>query len=456
MLEKFFEPKSVAVIGASHTPGKIGYVILENFVRKFSGKVYPVNPDITPILNLEVFPSIKKIPEKIDLAIIVVPAPVVPTVLKECVEKRVEAVIIISGGFSETGEAGRKLEGRCKQIIKKSKTRVIGPNVVGVFDSFSNVDTLFLSEQRLNRPKQGSIAFISQSGAVGSTILDWMGEESVGVSKFISYGNAMDLNECDFLKFLAKDEKTKVITMFLEGVRDGKRFVQVAKKVSERKPIIILKGGKTKAGTKAVASHTASLAGEYKIYSSVFKQTGIIEAANWEELFDFAKAFATQPLPKDRSVVIITDGGGFGVLASDECEKQNLQLQEPEEEMKRKLGKIFPPYAILKNPLDLTGDATTERYAIALEKCLKSKQYNGIILITLFQVPTLDEKIVEIIPELATKYKKPVLCCAAGGRYTRRQVEKLEASGMPVYPTPERAVKAFAALARYSEWLKKR
>jgi len=455
MLEKFFNPKSVAVIGASHTPGKIGYVILENFVRKFDGKVYPVNPNTTPILNLEVFPSIKKIPEKVDLAVIVTPAPVVPIVLKECVEKKIQAVIIIPGGFSETGEAGRKLEEKCKQIIKKSKTRVIGPNVIGVFDTFSNVDTLFLSEQRLNRPKQGGVSFIYQSGAVGSTILDWLAEEKIGISKFISYGNAMDVNECDLLEFLAKDKKTKVITMFLEGVRDGKRFVQAAKKVSKQKPIIVLKGGKTEAGAKAALSHTASLAGEYKIYSSVFKQTGIAEAMNWEELFDFTKAFSTQPLPKGNSAVILTNGGGFGVIASDECERQGLQLQEPEKKVKSKLEKVFPSYAVLHNPIDLTGDATAERYAVALEECLRSKQYDGVILITLFQIPTLEEKIVEIIPELARKYKKPVLCCASGGRYTKRLTEKLEASGMPVYPTPERAVKAFAALARYSEWMKK-
>jgi len=454
-MEKFFNPKSVAIIGASHTPEKLGYVILENFVKKFNGKIYPVNPDTTPILNKEVFPSVKKIPDNVDLAIIVIPAPIVPNVLKECVEKKIEAVIIISGGFSETGENGRKLEEKCKQIIKKSKTRVIGPNCIGILDNFSNVDTLFFTEQRLNRPEQGNVSFISQSGAFGSTVLDCLAEENVGISKFISYGNAMDLNECDILEFLGKDKNTKVITFFLEGVRDGKRFIQVAKKVSKQKPIILLKGGKTKAGTRAAASHTASLAGEYKIYSSVFKQTGIIEGTNWEEIFDFAKAFSTQPLPKGKNVVIITNGGGFGVLASDECEKQDLELLEPNEEMKRKFRKVFPPHVILHNPLDLTGDATAERYAVALEECSKNKQYDGIILITLFQIPTIEEKIVDVIIESARKYKRPVLCCAIGGRFTRRWSERLEENGMPVYPTPERAVKAFAALARYSEWLRK-
>lgn len=454
-MEKFFNPKTVAVIGASHTPGKIGYVILENFVKKFTGKVYPVNIDTIPILNHEVFPSVKKIPEPIDLAVIAVPAPVVPSVLKECVEKRVEAVVIISGGFSESGEEGKKLEERCKQIIKKTRTRVIGPNCVGIMDNFSNVDMLFFTEQRLMRPKEGNIAFISQSGAFGSTVLDCLAEEKIGISKFISYGNAMDLNECDLLEFLAKDEKTKVITFYLEGVKDGKRFIQVAKKVSRLKPVIVLKAGKTAAGTKAVASHTASLAGEYKIYSSVFKQTGVIEGSNWEEVFDFAKAFSSQALPKGKNVAVITNGGGFGVLASDECERQGLQLVEPSEGIKKSLKKVFPSYVIVHNPIDLTGDATVERYAVALEECLKGEDYDGIVLIILFQIPTLEEKIVDVVIELEKKYRKPILCCAAGGRYTKRLIEKMEANGISVYQTPERAVKTLAALARYSEWMKK-
>jgi acetyl coenzyme A synthetase (ADP forming)-like protein len=455
MMEKFFSPKSVAVIGASHIPGKIGYVIFENLVRKFGGKVYAVNINTIPILDREVFPSVKKIPDEVDLAIIVIPAQFVPRVLKECVEKKIGAVIIISAGFSESGEAGRKIEEECRRVVGKSRTRVMGPNCIGILDNSSNIDTLFLSEHRLGRPTKGNIAFVSQSGAFGSTVLDCLAEERIGISKFISYGNAMDLNECDFIEYLATDKDTKVITLYLEAVKDGKRFIQTAKRISKSKPIILLKAGKTAAGTKAVASHTASLAGEYRVYSSVFKQTGIIEGASWEEIFDFAKAFSKQPLPTGRNVMIITDGGGFGVLASDECERLGLLLPEPTDEMKKRLRKMFPSHVILHNPIDLTGDATAERYATALEECLKSKQYNGVILITLFQIPTLEEKIVEMISELAKKHGKPVLCCAAGGRFTARLSERLEANGIPVYPTPERVVKAFAALARYSEWLKK-
>ena len=391
MLEQFFSPKSVAIIGASHTPGKIGYSILENFVRgDFGGKVYPVNPDTTPIFNLAVYPSVKKIPDEVDLAVIAVKAEIVPKVLKKCVEKKVKAVVIISGGFSETGGAGGRLEEKCKKIIEKKNIRVIGPNVVGVYDSSTAVDTLFLSRERMQRPSSGSISFISQSGAVGSTILDSFAEEKIGIAKFISYGNAMDVNEVDLLEFLANDQKTKTILIYLEGIKsEGKKFISTVKKITKKKPIIVLKAGKTEKGNKAVFSHTGSLAGSSKIYSSVFKQTGMIEADSLEDIFDSVKAFS-QPLPKSNSVAIVTDGGGFGVLATDEAERQNLQLSEPSNALKKKLKKSLPSYVILENPFDLTGDATTERYQLVIEECLKSKEYSGVIAITLFQVPTLN------------------------------------------------------------------
>lgn len=452
MLEVFFDPKSVAIVGASHTPGKIGYQILENFIKgDYRGKVYPVNPNTSPILGKTVYSSVKNILDKIDLAVVAIPAPLVPNILRECVKKKVKAVVIVSGGFSEIGVKGKKLEDELKKIIKKSKTRVLGPNCLGVVDTSTGIDTLFNPKERSGRPTQGSIGFISQSGAVGATILDWLAEEQIGISKFISYENAVDINECDALEYLCNDKKTKVIVLFLEGVKDGKRFIQVAKKVTKKKPIIVLKGGKTEAGAKAAVSHTGSLAGSAKIYSSVFKQTGIIEADTWEELFDFAKAFL-QPLPKGKRVAIITDGGGFGVLASDECERQGLDLPKPTDKLKELFRKSFPEYAILSNPIDITGDATAERYRIAMEECLKSKQFDSIISITLFQVPALEEKITDVIVDLK-KYGKPILCCATGGKFTVKLSRILEKNGIPVYVAPERAVKALNALIRYKEWL---
>jgi len=457
MLEKFFSPQSVAIVGASHTPGKIGYSIVENFVReKFAGKIYPINPDTTPIFNLPVYKSVKGVDGEIDLAVIVVPAVVVPKVLKECVSKKIKAVIIISAGFSEVGEEGKKLEEKCKKIIADSGTRVIGPNVIGVYDSTTHVDTLFLSLNKMGRPKPDGIAFISQSGAIGSTMLDWLSEENIGISKFVSYGNAMDVNECDLLEYLGKDEKTKVIAVYLEGIKaSGKRFIKILKEITKKKPVVILKAGKTEKGTKAVVSHTGSLAGSAKIYSAVFKQTGAIEAETWDELFDYARSFATQPLPKGSRAAIVTDGGGFGVLTTDACEQLGIQLPEPSKQLKNKFKKIFPPYVILHNPIDLTGDATTERYRTAIEECLKSKEYDGVIAIVLYQVPTLDRNITNVLIELSKKYDKPLLCCASGGKSTKAITAVLENNRVPVYPTPDRVAKSFSILVKYYEWLKK-
>ncbi|MBS3055321.1 MAG: CoA-binding protein [Candidatus Aenigmarchaeota archaeon] len=454
-LSTFFNPESVAIIGASHTPGKVGYAIVENFVRgKFKGKIYPVNPDTSPILGLRVYKSILEISDNVDLGIIAIPSTYVPKIVKECVHKKIPSLIIISGGFSEIGQQGKLLEDEIKHHLKNSKTRIIGPNCIGVLDTSSKTDTLFLSQDRLGRPTEGNIAFISQSGAVGSTILDWLSEESIGISKFISYGNAIDVNELDLLDFLSKDKQTKVISVYLEGIKsDGKYFLKKLKEVSKKKPVIILKAGKTERGTRAVASHTGSLAGSAKIYSAVFKQSGAIEAENWEELFDFAKAFSTQPLPSSNKLAIITDGGGFGVLATDEAEKQKLILPEPSQKIISELKKHFPSYVILHNPIDLIGDANDERYQKTLDSVLSSSEYSGAVVITLFQVPTLEQEITEVISSMK-KYKKPIICCAVGSQFTRNLIRKLEKHGIPVYSTPEVAVKCFSALLKYSQMKK--
>jgi acetyl coenzyme A synthetase (ADP forming)-like protein len=446
MLKKFFYPKSVAVIGASHKPGKIGHEIFKNFLE-FPGKVFPINPNTEPILGKKVYPSVLKVKDKIDLAIIVVPAPIVGKVLRQCVKKKIKAVIIISAGFSEIGEEGRKREEKLKKIVKGKKVRIIGPNVIGVYCPKTKVDTLFLSKERLKRPKHGNVAIISQSGAVGSTILDSMAEIGVGISKFVSYGNAADVNEVDLLKYLKKDKDTKVIAVYIEGIKSkGDEFVKVLKEVGKKKPIIILKAGKTEKGRKAVISHTGSLAGSYEVYSAVFKQAKIIEAENWEDLFDLCKLLSMQPLPKGNKVLIVTNGGGFGILATDEAEKLGLNLKEPSEKMKKKLKKVFPPHVIISNPLDLAGDTTAERYEIALREGFK--EYDAIICITLFQVPTLEEKIVEVLSKMK-KRKKTLICCAAGSEYTHELAKRMEENDIPVYPTPERAIRVLAKVLRF-------
>jgi acetyl coenzyme A synthetase (ADP forming)-like protein len=449
VLDKFFSPKSVAIVGASHTPGKVGYVLAENLVKGFPGKFFFVNPDPEPIMEQRTYPSVKSIPEPVDMVVIAVKSTLVPKILKECVDKKVEAVIIVSAGFSETGEEGRKLEEQLKKIIRGTKTRVIGPNVVGVFDPHSKLDTVFLPRDRMNRPKEGSIAFITQSGAVGSTIADWLAEEGIGVSKFVSYGNAMDVNESDLLEYLAEDEKTKVIAVYIEGVKaEGKRFISTLKKVCKKKPVIFLKSGKTEKGSHAAASHTGSIAGSARVYSTVFRQFGAIEAADWEELFDFAKAFSMQPTAKGDRLLVITNGGGFGVLATDEAERQKLRLDPLTPQSVEKLKKIVHGYASVHNPMDLTADSNASTYRLAFEAAMP--KYDGAVLITLFQVPTLEESIIETVASLQS-HGKPILCCAAGGSFSNQMSQRLEARGVPVYPTPERAVRAFEAIVRFGK-----
>ena len=451
MLESFFSPKSVAVIGASHTHGKLGRIVFENFIHGgYRGRVYPINPNPVPIDGIGVYQSVKKLPEKADLAVIATPAKTAPGLLKECADAGIKSVIIISSGFSETGKAGRELEDECRKVMEKNRMQVMGPNCLGVYDSSSRVDTLFLSRSRLGRPKEGGIAFVSQSGAVGATMLDWLADQDIGISKFVSYGNGIGINESDLLEYLADDTKTKVIVSYIEGLKsDGKRFMEAARKAAKKKPVIVLKGGKTSEGTFAVASHTGSIAGSAKVYSAAFKQCGLIEAGDWTELFDMARAFASQPLPAGDKLLIVTDGGGFGVMAADEADRRGIKLKEPSERMAGVLKAAMPSYVSLHNPIDLTGDVTTERYELAMEEGMK--EYDGIVVIAIFQVPLLDKNVASSIAAIANKHRKPVLCCSAGGEFTKNIVRELEDRGVPVYLTPERAVRVFDAMLKYSK-----
>jgi acyl-CoA synthetase (NDP forming) len=260
----------------------------------------------------------------------------------------------------------------------------------------------------------------------------------------------VDVDESDLIEYLGNDKKTEVITAYIEGLKGpGEKFMEVCKRVSRKKPIVVLKSGKTQKGTQAVSSHTGSLAGSGRIYSAAFKQSGVIEAKTWQELFDYARAFSTQPKAKGDKIIIVTDGGGFGVLATDEAERSNLKLPEPSENLKKRIQHVMPSYAILHNPIDLTGDTDAERYRVTIDEALKSGEYDGVIAITLFQVPRLEERVVDNLLELKKKYKKPILACAAGGEYSNKLSDRLTQGGIPVYPTPERTVKTMKALFEY-------
>lgn len=325
--------------------------------------------------------------------------------------------------------------------------QIITHNCVGVFAP-KEMDTLFMPHERLKRPGVGGIGFISQSGAFGTALIDLAASEGAGISKFISVGNQIDITETEMIEYLGKDPHTRAIAVYLETITDGKAFVSIAKKVSKLKPIVAIKAGKTKKGIEAVASHTGSLAGEAEIYSAAFGQAGIIEAKTSEEIFDYAKVLANQPALKDNKIAIVTDGGGFGILAADTAEACGLNLVQLEEKSLAGLKQFLPSYASLKNPIDLTGDSTAERYKKTLDIVFRDKNVSGVVVIALLQIATLEETVIDVLRDCKL-YGKPFVVCATGGEYTQEKTKMLESFGIPVYPTPERAVKAMCALRDY-------
>ncbi len=448
-LNYFFNPKTIAIIGASAEKGSVGFTILENFVRlKFKGKFFPINPHRKKILGKKCFKSIQEIKEEIDLAIIATPSKIVPIVLQDCAKKKVKAVIIISAGFAEIGE--KELTQRVKEIIQANpEMRVIGPNCLGIMYQKNKVDSLFLPITRLERPRNGVVSFISQSGALGSAILDWASLRDYGINKFISYGNAMDIDEADLLEFLGQDPETKVILSYLEGVKNGRKFFEIANKVCRKKPTIVIKGGITEGGAKATQSHTGSLAGSVEVYKALFKQTRIIQAETMKNMFDYAKAFTTEPSIKGNKVQIITNGGGYGVLTTDAVLSSGLQLAEMKKKTLTELKKKMPSHVIVANPIDLTGDADNERFRIALDECLKDENIDAIILIILFQVPTLDRRIDEVIKNSLKNRKKPVMILSVGGKFAAEHKRHLEQNGFSTFASPQNASQALKALHEF-------
>jgi acetyl coenzyme A synthetase (ADP forming)-like protein len=423
-------------------------VIFRNFVDgSFRGKVFAVNPNADEVLNRKCYPSILSISEKIDLAIVSVPASLVLKAVTECSKKGVKDVIIVTSGFKEAGNytLDRKLEG----LLRKCRMRCVGPNCLGIFNATTGMDSIFLPRSRLKRPKEGRIGFICQSGAIGSSILDLGAEEGYGFSKFVSYGNAMIVDETDLLGYLGADEKTKVICLYIEGVKNGKNFLRVASEISKRKPIIAIKGGMTDEGSKAAMSHTGSLAGSAEIYLGVFKQAGIIHATTLEEMFHFAEILSKCIRPKGNRVQVITNGGGYGILAADAIANSGLKLADMDEKTKKRLKPSMPPLISISNPMDLLGDATTERYKIAINACLDDKNIDVILVIALYQTPLLTTDVVDVIIETSDMKIKPIIVVSAGGEFTKVLKKSLDENDIPTYTFPEQAVLAIAKMVEY-------
>jgi len=452
MLKNFFQPKSVAVIGASREPGKLGYRILNNIVQSgYQGKVYPVNPKAEEILGLKSYPDISCLPETPDLAVIVIPAGLVLEAVRQYGEKGGQAVIVISAGFKEAGEEGKSREKMLVEICSRYKLRMIGPNCLGVIDTSSKLNASFA----FDLPRKGNIAFISQSGALGTAVLDWSLKEGIGLSKFISVGNMADVSEADLLQVLADDPETRVVLLYLEGIKDGCRFLKIAREVTLKKPVIVVKAGRTSAGLKAVSSHTGSLAGSDAAFQAAFKQAGVLRASSVQELFDYSVVFASQPAIKGERIAIVTNAGGPSVMAVDAVERAGLRMAVLAEETKNKLRSFLPPAANVNNPVDALGDVAALPYGQALGTVASDAGVDALIAILTPQVVTQPLESARRVVEVARSCGKPVVACFMGGQRMKEAVDFLREERLPHYLFPENAVASLQALAFYRQRLEK-
>lgn len=447
-------PKSVAIIGASRDSDKVGHIILQNYIDAgYSGRLYPVNRSGESIDGMRTYKTVTEIKQPVDLAVIAIPAAAVPAALEQCGKAGIKTAVVVSGGFAEVGNI--KLQEEMVRIADRYGIAVLGPNCLGVMNTVSRIDTLFLPSYKLSKPKVGSVSFVAQSGAVGSVVLDLIAKEGFGLAKFFSYGNAAHVDETDILDFLAHDEDTKVIVMYLEGVRRGREFIEVAKEVGRKKPVIIIKGGVTSQGAEAAHSHTASLAGDYQVYSAIFRQFGFIVADDLGDLINYAKAFVTEPLPAGDRVMIITNGGGTGVLATDEVYLKGLRMAELGAQTRKRLRKGLSDLIAIRNPLDLVGDADDARYRLALDAATNDPNVDMIIAIVLFQTPGADSSVASTVMHYKKNSNKPVVAISIGSDYTQVHKNMMESSGVPVYDSPAAAAASLAKLLEYSRYLKR-
>lgn len=448
-LELLFKPRSVAVIGASRDPNKVGHAILKNIIESgYKGRVYPVNPKADSVLGLTAYKSVLDIPDEVDLAVIVIPAQNVLDVMEECGRKGVKFAIVISAGFKEIGGEGVEREKKLVEIARKYGIRVVGPNCLGIIDMHTPINATFGPQPQ----RKGGIAFISQSGALLTAILDWSSKVGIGFSNIVSLGNKADLNEIDFVEYLGENPETKVILLYLESISDGRRFIQVASAVSRKKPIVLLKGGVTEAGARAALSHTGAMAGGATALKAAMKKAGVILVSSLSELFDIAIAFANQPIPQGGRVGIVTNAGGGGVVTSDLAILRGLKLASLSPSTIDVLRKSLPPMAAIYNPVDVLGDARADRYRVAIETLLRDPNVDALITILTPQAVTEPEETAKVIIEMSRLYiEKPILSVFIGGEKVEKAVKLLIDNGIPVYDMPEKAVAALSGMVMYRE-----
>jgi acetyl coenzyme A synthetase (ADP forming)-like protein len=456
-LDPILSPSSVAVLGASNREGGVGNAVIQNILSgKFTGRVYPVNPSSKEVLGLRCYSSILEIHDPVDLAVIITPSRSVPQVMEECGKKGVKGTVIISAGFKETGENGRLLEEEVVGIARMYGVRIIGPNCVGYINASPNV-SLNASFAK-GMPKYGNITLVSQSGAICGAMLEYAKVKNIGFSKVFSLGNKADVNENDVLEALATDESTTVILMYIEDLEDGRKFIEIASKITgeieQKKPILAMKVGESPVGAKAIASHTGALAGSEEAYNAIFAQGGVMRVETLEELFDYAIAFAYQPIPAADGTAVISNAGGPAAIVADAAARYNLKLAKFSEKTYDELKKILPKTASTINPVDIIGDADHIRYENALRILLRDENVNACIMVCTPQLMLNMKALAGTAVRINKEFRgKTILSCIMGLAGIEDALKILEDNNIPQYPFPESAVRTLVAMERYRSWV---
>jgi acetyltransferase len=450
-LTPFFSPRGVVVIGASTSPEKLGYGVARNLIEsKYQGAIHFVSQKSGMLFDRPIYANLRDVPDPVDLAILIVPPNATPAAIEACGQRGIKAATIVTGGFREIGAEGAALEKQCVETARAQGVRLLGPNCIGTLDTHLPLDTTFLQPPM---PAQGSIGFISHSGAFCAAIIDWARMQGFGFSQIISLGNQADVNETDALPEVAKDDHTRVIVMYMEGVSDGQRFVKVASEVAKHKPVIALKVGRFEAGQKAAASHTGALAGAESAFDAAFAKSGILRADTTEQMFDWARALAACPPPSGSSMAILTNAGGPGVIAADALETNGMNLATLNDSTRKELAAILPASASVNNPVDMLASAAPEIYAACLKILLQDENVNGVMVILppppMFKTEEVAEKLVEII----NQFNKPVVIALMGSTLIQEAQKTFQQANVPTYPFPERAASALGALVKRAKYL---
>jgi 4-hydroxybutyryl-CoA synthetase (ADP-forming) len=449
----FLSPKSIAIIGASDKEGSVGRAITSNILKGYTGKIFPISPTRETVFDKKAYKSVLDVPDEIDLAVVVTKNDVVPSVLEECGKKKLKGVIVITAGFKEVNEEGAALERKLGEIAKQYNLRIIGPNCLGVMNLAPQ--TMMNSTFLKITPKSGEIALVSQSGAICAALVEDASAQGIGFSAVISMGNKVDLNEVDMLRMLAEHEQTKVIVMYLEDLGNGKEFLKICKQItrlnSVKKPVLVLKSGRSPEGAKAAMSHTGALMGSDEIYDALLKQSGAIRVDTMEELFDYATAFSKQPLPTKGDLVIVSNAGGPAIISTDACSKLGIKMATIED-IRPKINAVIPPWGSSRNPVDIVGDADFNRFDNVLNEVLAHSNV-GSVIVMCTPSATLDyNKLAEVIVRVSKKYNKTILSSLMGLDEGIKNKEILAEGGIPHYRYAETAIRSLKAMLRFTEW----